>query len=127
MDSPADVATHPVVVYTTVIAVAGYVLATAIAKVVGPLAEAMESAAERRRQYRQRAEDARILDLSSQVDHLAGRVWTLEQSADRQATYLTLHAAWDHEVTMAALAAGVEVPPAPPLRPPPTTTDMRGS
>jgi len=52
------------------------------------------------------------------VDHLAGRVYTLELQQHRQDQYLVEHAKWDHELLMAAIAAGLEVSEPPPLRPP---------
>jgi len=113
-----DAAESPVVIWTVILTTCAVAILLAIAKVVGPLGEAFESNAERHRQYKQRDEDARIVDLSSQVDHLAGRVYTLELQQHRQDQYLVEHAKWDHELLMAAIAAGLEVSEPPPLRPP---------
>lgn len=115
----ADAADNTLVVYTVVATACLSVVVLAFARLVGPLGEALQSAAERRRAYRQRAEDARILDLSQQVDHLGGRVWTLEQARERQSVALIAHAVWDQALISRAIEAGLEVTPPPPLYPPP--------
>jgi len=109
-----DAANNPVVVWTVVACACITAIILAFAKLVSPVGEALEQ----RRQIKQRAEDARIRDLSEQVDHLAGRVYTLETNATRQDRYLLEHAKWDHEMQMAAINAGLEVPDPPPLRAP---------
>lgn len=112
-----DAAAHPWVVYAVVAAAVAYVVATAVAKVAEPVSAAMT----RYRQHRQASEDARILDLDSQVDHLKGRVTTLEQRQQRQDNYLAAHAVWDREVLSAAILSGMDpeqVGPIPPLWPP---------
>lgn len=96
-----------------------------LAKGVPPIVEAWGAMSEKRRQLRQRAEDARIVDLSEQVDHLTGRVWTLERSQERQRDALVAHAQWDTHVLAAAIAAGVDVTAPPPLWPPYTPTPGR--
>lgn len=125
MDTLPDVASHPLVVWAAVAAALIYIMATALAKAVPPLLEAKANAHRVRaeaaatgRRYRQEEEDARVLDLSTQVDHLAGRVWTLEQERERWRDALVRHAAWDHLMLTRALAAGDgEVTPPPPLWP----------
>lgn len=109
-----DAASSPWVVRTVVAAACVTAVLLAAARVVEPLGEAWEKL----RRYRQRSEDARIKDMSEQVDHLAGRVYTLEQQQLRQDRYLLEHAKWDHELMMAAINAGLEVSEPPPLRAP---------
>jgi hypothetical protein len=107
-------ASHPTVVWTVIATACLTVIILAAARLAGPLSEMFEQ----RRKYKQRIEDARIVDLSNQVDHLAGRIYTLEGREVRRDRYLVEHAQWDHELMMAAIAAGLDVSPPPPLRPP---------
>lgn len=93
------------------------VVCVGLAKAVPPVVEAWGAMAEKRRQFRQRAEDARVLDLSDQVDHLAGRVFTLEQLVERWRNQLMAHADWDQQLMAAAIAAGADVSKPPPLWP----------
>lgn len=118
-DTLPDAASNPVVVYVVVATACLSAVVLALARLAGPMGEALESAGNRRRAYRQSAEDARIVDLSHQVDHLAGRVWTLEQARERQSAALIAHAIWDQQMTTAAIAAGLDVTVPPPLYPPP--------
>ena len=118
LPEPPDAAGHPVVTYAVVAAAVLYVVALAIAKAADPVSAALE----KRRNFKQRAEDARIVDLDAQVDHLAGRVFTLEQRQQAQDLALYAHALWDAQVIEAALAGGIDlastIGPPPPLRPP---------
>ena len=57
--------------------------------------------------------DARIRDLSSQVDHLEGRIYTLERRQQRQDAYLYAHAVWDQKMLEAAIKACEEIDLAP--------------
>lgn len=112
-----DAAAHPWVVYAVVAAAVAYVLATAVAKVAEPISSALT----KYREHRQASEDARIRDLDRQVDHLLGRVTTLELRQQRQDTFLAEHAAWDRTVLQAAIAAGLtleDLGQPPPLWPP---------
>lgn len=111
-----DAAAHPFVVYAVVVAAVAYVLATAVAKVAEPISSALA----RIREHRQASEDARIRDLSSQVDHLLGEVAVLRERLTALDRHLSAHAAWDRRVLTAAISAGVdpaELGPAPPLWP----------
>jgi hypothetical protein len=112
-----DAATHPAVVWTAVAAACIVVILLAFARVAEPVAGAWGKL----REARQKGEDARIQDLSSQVDHLAGRVYTLEQRQQRQDAYLYAHAVWDQRMLDAAIRSGLDledIGPPPPLRPP---------
>lgn len=116
-DGIDQAATSPVVVWVGIGVAVFVVVCAGLAKAVPPVVEAWGTMAEKRRQFRQRAEDARILDLSEQVDHLAGRVWVLERNADRQRDALIAHAQWDQKILTAAIAAGLDVTVPPPLWP----------
>lgn len=118
--TPLDTASEPAVVWTVILVACASAVLLAAARVLPPVIEAWGKMREQVRQSRQRQEDARIKDLSEQVDHLAGRVWTLEQDRARQAAALMEHAAWDQALIHAAIAAGVAVQPPPPLYPAPT-------
>ena len=95
-----------------------YAVVSGVAKVIGPLLDSVETVIERRRTMRQSDEDARIVDLTNQLEHVVGRVDQLEAYARDQTTYLALHAHWDRSVTTACVAAGIVVDPPPPLAPP---------
>lgn len=113
----ADAATHPAVVWTAIITACVVVASLAFAKVAEPLAVSWGKI----REARQKSEDARIRDLSSQVDHLAGRVYTLERRQQKQDAYLYAHAVWDQKMLEAAIKAGLDIEDIgqpPPLRPP---------
>lgn len=103
----------PIVVYVALAGAVLYIAAKSVAQVVEPISAALT----KRREFKQANEDARIVDLSHQVDHLAGRVHTLEERAQRQDRALDRHAAWDHQMIQAAIRAGLDVPEPPPLRP----------
>lgn len=110
-------ATNPAVIWTAVAAACVVVVLLAFARVAEPVSTAWAKL----REARQRGEDARIRDLSAQVDHLAGRVYTLEQRQQRQDAYLYAHAVWDQKMVEAAIRAGLDlddIGPPPPLRPP---------
>lgn len=112
-----DSATSPVVVWTTIAAACIVVVTLTFAKVAEPVATAWGKL----REARQKSEDARIKDLSHQVDHLAGRVFTLEQRQQKQDAYLYAHAVWDQRMVEAAIKAGLDlddIGQPPPLRPP---------
>lgn len=113
-ESLPDAASHPAVIWTVVGTACVSAVILAAARLAGPLGEMIE----KRRQMKQRSEDARIKDLSEQVDHLAGRVFTLEARERVRDRYLIAHAEWDHELMMAAIRAGLTVSEPPPLRPP---------
>lgn len=113
-DSLPDAAAHPAVVWTVVATACISAVLIAATRLAGPLSEALE----RKRQFKQKAEDARIKDLSEQVDHLAGRVYTLEARERKRDQYLLEHAKWDHDLMMAAIKVGLDVSEPPPLRPP---------
>lgn len=119
--NPVDVPgvdAHPVVVWVAIASAVLVLLSYAVARAAGPVSEALQ----RWREHRQAGEDARILDLSAQVDHLAGRVFTLEQRQQRQDAYLYAHAEWDRAVLAAAIRHGLdleELSTPPPLWPPP--------
>lgn len=122
LTSVEDSATHPVVIWATIAAAVLVLVAVTLSRVLPPildaksrLQEARLAAAAAREKAAQAAEDARILDLSHQVDHLAGRVWSLEQQRERQQAALIEHAAWDQQLIHAAIAAGVAVQSPPPL------------
>lgn len=113
----SDAATHPAVIWTAVATACVVVILLAGARVVEPLAAAWQ----KWREARQKSEDARILDLSHQVDHLAGRVYTLERRQQKQDAYLYAHAVWDQKMLEAAIKAGLDIADIgdpPPLRPP---------
>lgn len=110
-------ATNPAVVWTAVAAACLVVVLLAFARV----AEPVTSAWSKLREARQKSEDARIRDLSSQVDHLAGRIYTLEQRQQKQDAYLYAHAVWDQKILEAAIKLGInldDIGAPPPLRPP---------
>lgn len=112
-----DAATQPAVIWTAVITACVGIILLAAAKVAEPVASAWQKL----REARQKAEDARILDLSHQVDHLAGRVYTLERRQQKQDAYLYAHAVWDQKMVEAAIKAGLnleDIGEPPPLRPP---------
>lgn len=112
-----DAAAHPLVVYAVVAAAVAYVLAMAVAKAADPISSVLT----KRREYKQASEDARIIDLSHQVDHLAGRVYTLEARQIKQDQYLFVHAAWDQRLLELAIQSGIDlddIGQPPPLRPP---------
>lgn len=122
MTSVEDAATHPVVIYVgigcTILVLVAAALSRALPPVIeswGRVKEARRAAEAKRAADAQAAEDARIIDLSHQVDHLAGRVWSLEQQRERQQAALIEHAAWDQQLIHAAIAAGVAVQNPPPL------------
>lgn len=112
-----DTVTDPVVVWVGVWLTVFVAVVLALAKALPPAIEAWGKTREQVRASRQRTEDARILDLSSQVDHLAGRVFTLEQNRERHQAVLIAHAAWDQQLIHAAIAANVAVTAPPPLYP----------
>lgn len=120
-DQLVDVATEPLVVWFVIVSACAAILLRTLSGSIPPAVEAWGRMRETRRRDRQRGEDARILDLSEQVDHLAGRVWTLEQDKARHSEALIRHAAWDQALIHAAIAAGVAVHPPPPLYPTPPT------
>lgn len=109
---------HPIVIWAAIMAAVSVMLAHAIARAVGPVSEAIQ----RWREHKQASEDARIVDLSGQVDHLAGRVFTLEQRQQRQDRYLFEHAQWDRKILAAAIRLGLDdtddLGTPPPLWPP---------
>lgn len=112
-----DSATHPAVVWTAVAAACLVVIVLAVTRLVEPVSTGWAKI----REARQKGEDARIKDLSAQVDHLAGRIYTLEQRQTRQDAYLYAHAMWDQKVIEAYIAAGLDIESIglpPPLRPP---------
>lgn len=114
-----DAATHPAVIWTVVVTACVSAVFLAAARVLPPMTDALSRMRERSRVARQKTEDARIKDLSEQVDHLAGRVWSLEQSRVRQDAALMAHAVWDQQLIALAIEAGITVPTPPPLYPPP--------
>lgn len=118
--SPIETASDPAVVWTVIIAACVSAVLLSLSRALPPAIEAWGKMRETIRRTRQRAEDARIVDLSSQVDHLAGRVYTLEQNRERHTAALIEHAAWDQTLIHAAIEAGVAVSKPPPLYPPPT-------
>lgn len=108
----------PIVVWVTI----GTVVLVLVARSLASAAPNVSEALTRIRTHRQAAEDAKVRDLSSSVDHLAGRVYTLEQRSQRQDRYLYEHAQWDRQVLQAAIEAGLDVDTLgmpPPLWPPP--------
>ena len=108
----------PVVVWVTI----GTVVLVLVTRALASAAPNVSEALTRIRNHRQAAEDAKVRDLSSTVDHLAGRVYTLEQRTQRQDRYLYEHAQWDRQVLQAAIEAGLDVDTLgtpPPLWPPP--------
>lgn len=119
-DPLTEAATEPAVFWTVVVSGCLSVVLVAASKVLPDAIAAWGKMREQRRRDRQAEEDARIVDLSSQVDHLAGRVWTLEQNRERMHQVLIEHAAWDQALIHAAITAGVKVQPPPPLYPPAT-------
>lgn len=123
--SPVDTASEPAVVWTVIVAVCFAAVVGTLAKTLPPAVEAWSRMRDTRRRDRGRAEDARIVDLSEQVDHLAGRVWTLEQDKARHTATLIEHAAWDQQLIHAAIARGVAVSAPPPLYPTPPTPPHR--
>lgn len=107
-------ALSPLVLYIGVGVVCSLALMNGLARLMGPWGEFLE----KRRTIRQRSEDARIRDLSGQVDHLSRRVDDLEEDDQAQIQLITAHAAWDYLVMEALINAGIQVPKPPPLRPP---------
>lgn len=116
-DQLTDAATDPIVVWVVIAAGSVAVILRSLSSVLPDVIAAWGKMREQRRRDRQASEDARIVDLSSQVDHLAGRVWTLEQNRERMQAALIDHAAWDQALIHAAVAAGVPVTTPPPLYP----------
>jgi hypothetical protein len=116
-DQLADAATQPVVIWTGVACLCLAVVLRSLSSVLPDAIAAWGKMREQRRRDRQAAEDARIEDLSAQVDHLAGRVWTLEQAAQRMTAAVIAHTAWDQKLMTAAVAAGLHVDMPPPLYP----------
>lgn len=107
---------HPLVVYAAVAAAVLWVLARAAATVAGPVSEALTKL----RTHRQQSEDARIRDLSSQVDHLMGEVAVLRERLTVLDRHLIAHAEWDRQLLQHAIARGLDaddIGPPPPLWP----------
>lgn len=116
-DGVPDAAAHPLVVYALVAAVVVRLLAPAVANA----AESVTDVLTKRREHKQQTEDARIIDLDSQVQHLSGRIFTLEERQRKQDLYLYEHAVWDQHILDACIKAGIDlegIGQPPPLRPP---------
>lgn len=116
--SLTEAASHPWVLYATVLVLIIVLFAGAVPKVFGPLSTTFSDWAKRQRTAASEADDADIADLQRERDYLRGVADERLREIRARDTLIAEHLPWDYERLHAATRAGHSVPPPPPLFPP---------
>lgn len=108
----------PIIVYLTMglSAVTTIVLISAkLRELLAPMFGWMRGGTMRKMRQLDELEDARVVDLTAQVKHLATRVEALEEEGARHRRLVLEHVMWDANAIVEAGKAGIQLTPPPPL------------
>lgn len=108
----SDPAGNPISIYLTLAlsAITTLVLISAkLRELISPVARWFTGGAMRRMRQIDELEDARVIDLTKQVEHLTRRVVALEKEAQEHRDLVLSHIRWDAMAIAAAAKAGIEL------------------
>lgn len=112
-----DVSGHPVILYVTVFLMAGWIVATIFPQITGKFQDAVKQTTANRRAAAADADDADIADLTRERNYLAGVAAERLRELQARDRLIAAHMVWDRERYNAAISAGHDIRPAPPLHP----------